>query len=433
MCGIVGIYNLDKKKNIVDELLTMMSKLQHRGKDSFGISYKGKNQIIPFKKKGMITGNIITEIKEGKDIISCVGHLKYRTSNMSDIHEDNIQPIIDGNISVSHNGNIPNVKGFDTQHILNEILKYNGNFKDSLINLIKKIPAAYSLVIQNEDNLYLLKDRYGIRPLSYGFKGNNIYISSETIGLEGCNNITEVDSGQILEINNKSIHEIYKDNNAIDNICAFEFIYFMNPHSIYKNFIIQDVRKMLIKKLVETEKKSFSKDYIVVGVPNSGIIYGEEYSRLLSLNYKQLIMKTTDERSFISSNKEEIKKTCHKKFKYDKEKIKDNKIIVIDDTIVRGNVMRYICKSLKECGAKEIHVRIPSPPIIDICQLGIPINNKRELLMLNNTNKETCSLLGIDSLLFLEKDILNELPFDTYRECFGGGIKEEIIAYLKQI
>tara|TARA_Y100000817_G_scaffold308802_1_gene297048 strand:+ start:682 stop:1974 length:1293 start_codon:yes stop_codon:yes gene_type:complete len=429
MCGIACIYNFDKNEGILNELIQIMNKLQHRGKDSYGICLKElKGGIKSFKESGMVGD---TYFKENDIIISCIGHLKYRTSNMSQTREQDIQPIANDIISLSHNGNIPNVTGFDTQHIFDLIYNYNGTFKNSLINIIKTIPAAYSLIVQNGDSIYIMKDRYGIRPLSYGFKKNNIYISSETIGLEGCNNIEEVQSGQIIEIDKKGLREIYRHQNTYDNICAFEFIYFMNPYSFYKNILIKSIREQLVTKLVEKEILFFSKEHIVVGVPNSGIIYGEEYAKLLSLKYEQLIVKNTDERTFISSNLEEIQKTCHKKFKYDGTKIKGKKIIVIDDTIVRGNVMKYICKSLKECGAKEIHIRIPSPPVIDICQLGISINTHEELIMFNKTAADVCSILGIDSLVFLEKSDLDIIPFDTYHECFGGGIKEEITSYIE--
>lgn len=426
MCGIAAIYNFEKKE-INEEIIEMMKKLQHRGKDSFGISYVNGSNVEVFKKKGLIE-DIQLNFKKP---ISCVGHLKYRTSNMKETKNEDIQPITNENISLSHNGNIPNVDGFDTQHIFDMVINYNGTFKNSLINVIKTIPAAYSLVLQKHDKIYILKDRYGIRPLSYGFKGNNIYISSETVALEYCNNIVEVESGQIIEIDKKGIREIYRHTENYDNICAFEFIYFMNPQSFYKDIMIDGIRKNLITKCVEREKVSFSKDYIVVGVPNSGIIYGEEYSRLLGLKYKQLITKNTNERSFISSNQNEIEKTCHKKFIFNKENINGSKIIVIDDTIVRGNVMKYICSSLRECGAKEIHLRIPSPPVIDICQLGIPINSKEELIMNGREVHEVSEILGINSLSFLEKEDLSCIPFETYNECFGGGIRKEIISYLK--
>lgn len=429
MCGIVGIYNFDKK-DVKGDLIQMMMKLQHRGKDSFGISYNKKGgSILSFKKKGMVEGDLDIDME---DIISCVGHLKYRTSNMDQTREDDIQPIVNTKISLSHNGNIPNVDGFDTQHILDVILGYNGTIKNALINLIKTIPAAYSLVIQYEEKIYLLKDRYGIRPLSYGFKGNNTYISSETVGLQYCNNIVEVESGQIIEIDKKGIRELYKHPDTCDNICVFEFIYFMNPNSFYKNIMIDSIRKNLSNKLAKLNCRGNKENDIVVGVPNSGIIYGEEYARLLGLKYEQVIMKNTDERSFISSDKKQIVKTCHKKFAFDSEKINGKNIIIIDDTIVRGNVMCHICGNLKICGAGEIHIRIPSPPVVDICQLGIPINNKSELLMNNRTLHEVSKILKCDTIQFLDKEDLNDIPFQVYMECFGGGIKEEITSYLKK-
>ena len=427
MCGILGIYNTDKKE-ILNEIFEIMTKLQHRGKESYGISLKEYNgKLKHLHKIGKINN---FNINEENTIVSCIGHLKYRTSNMLNKNITNIQPIINNNISISHNGNIPNIVGFDTQHILDLIVNFNGTFENSLINLIKTVPAAYSLIVQYNDTIYILKDRYGIRPLSYGFKDNNVYISSETIAIKDCRGIKELESGQIIEINEKGIREIYKYHKTNDNICAFEFIYFMNSNSFYKNIPIKLIRENLACKLVEKEKLKFSKEYIVVGVPNSGIVYGEKYSKLLSLNYEQIIQSNTKERTFISPNIQDIQNSCHKKFKYDKQKINGSKIIVLDDTIVRGNVMKYICSSLREYGAKEIHIRIPSPPVIDICQLGIAINSKEELIMIDKNKEEVCSTLNVESLEFLEMSDLDIIPFDTYKECFGGGIEKDIIEYM---
>lgn len=157
MCGIACIYNFDKNEGILNELLKIMNKLQHRGKDSYGICLKElKGGIKSFRESGMVGD---THFKENKIIISCVGHLKYRTSNMSQTREQDIQPITNDIISLSHNGNIPNVTGFDTQHIFDLISNYNGTFKNSLINIIKTIPAAYSLIVQKGDSIYIMKDR----------------------------------------------------------------------------------------------------------------------------------------------------------------------------------------------------------------------------------------------------------------------------------
>ena len=432
MCGIAGIYNHDKSDNILNKTLDIMKNLQHRGKDSFGISFYN-NEINIIKKKGQLK-NFQLDVMD--NIISCIGHLKYKTSNMNNknINIDEIQPICDiknKNIAIVHNGNVPNLEIFDTKYIYDIIVKFK-DIKNGLIYLIDKIPASYSIIVQYYDNLYILKDKYSIRPLSYGYKNNNIYIASETVGLKDCKNIKEVNGGQILEINNDGINVIYNHNIYYDNICAFEFIYFMNPNSFYKNISVKNIREILAKRLTMRENIKFNDEYIVIGVPNSGIIYAKEYSKILNLKYLQLIQKNTDERSFISIDEKLAKETCHKKFIFLKDKLKDKKVIIIDDTIVKGNVIRHIINNLKECGVNEIHIRIPSPPVIDICQLGIPINDCNKLLMYNKNTEMICEILGINSLIYLEKDDLDMIPFHTYKECFGGGISDEIIGFNKQ-
>jgi len=427
MCGIVGIYNYENKNDIINETLTIMKKLQHRGKDSFGLSFLNKSNIETIKKKGSISDFKIEIID---NIVSCIGHLKYRTSNMNnDITIDEICPIGDNNLSIVHNGNIPNIDSFDTKYIY-DMIKNFGDIKGGLINLINTIPASYSIIVQYGNLMYILKDKYSIRPLSYGYKDKNIYISSETVGLEGCKNIVEINGGQIIEIDENGIREIYQHDIYYNNICAFEFIYFMNPNSFYKDVSVKSVREIFARCLAKRENVNFNDEYIVIGVPNSGIIYGKEYSKVLNLKYEQLILKNTDERTFISIDEKMAKQTCHKKFKFVEDELNDKKVIIIDDTIVKGNVMKYIISEFKKCGVSEIHIRIPSPPIIDICQLGIPINNKDDLIMYNRNIEEVCRILDINSLIFLEKEDLNVIPFDTYKECFGGGIKKEITDYV---
>ena len=431
MCGIAGIYNYDKNDTILNDTLEIMKKLQHRGKDSYGLSFYN-NKINIIKKKGQIN-NFQIDVLE--NIVSCIGHLKYKTSNMDNknINVDEIQPICDikhKNIAIVHNGNIPNLEIFDTKYIYDIIVKFH-DIRDGLVYLIDKIPASYSIIVQYYDFLYVLKDKYSIRPLSYGYKSNNIHIASESVGLTDCINITEVNGGQILEINNDSIREIYNHDVYYDNICAFEFIYFMNPNSFYKDISVKSIRELLAKRLTMRETHNFDDEYIVIGVPNSGIVYGKEYSKILNLNYLQLIQKNTNERTFISIDESTAKQTCHKKFLFLKDKLKDKKVIIIDDTIVKGNVIRHIINNLKICDVKEIHVRIPSPPVIDICQLGIPINDTSKLLMYKKNTQIVCEMLNINSLIYLLKEDLEMIPFDTYKECFGGGIADEIIGYNK--
>ncbi len=429
MCGIFGILNIVNKENIINELIDGMKKLQHRGKDSYGISSLDNNYENKINKyMGLIKGGPENDV----DILSCIGHIKYSTSgkslnNQLDIEE--VQPIKKNDIIIVHNGNIPCICSFDTEYILRNIVNYDGTIEEGIINTIQRIPASYSIIIQNRDKLYILKDRYGIRPLCYGYKGGNIYISSETVGLDGCTGITEVLSGEVLKISKDGVEQIYRHPKTFDSICSFELIYFMDPLSKYKKYSVKFLREELAYKLYQREKKiKKGGDFIVVGVPKSGIIYGEKYAQYLSLEYKQLIKKKDTERTFITNNTEKISELCDRKFLFDSEGIKGKKVIVVDDTIVRGNVIKSIIRKLKVLNAKEIHIRIPSPPVIDICQLGIAITKKEELIMNTINDNDICKFLAVNSLEYLTLDDLNIFPKNSYKQCFGGGIPSEILS-----
>ena len=296
---------------------------------------------------------------------------------------------------------------------------------------MKEIPASYCIIIIHGTNTYIMKDKYGIRPLSYGYKGDTIYVSSETVGLKDCKNITEVKNGEILKISKNDIETLYKHKTTFNNFCSFEIIYFMHPNSYYHGLQIKELRKKLTHLLIQKEDIILynDKDYIVVGVPNSGIIYGESFAEKLSLKYSQVIEKKTNERTFISINNNERVKACKKKFTYKKDDIKGKKIIILDDTIVRGNVIKTIIENIKKYNPLEIHIRIPSPPVIDRCQLGIAIRSKEELLMNNRNLDEVTKILGVNSIRFLHLDDINKVIPNCYCEFFGGGIPPDIINY----
>jgi amidophosphoribosyltransferase len=431
MCGIFGIYDINYNNNIINNVVKGLQKLQHRGKCSYGFSYINKyNELTTVKNQGNMREydiNINTKW--------CIGHVRYTTSgkSVSDqfISDNEIQPLSGftstNKICIVHNGNIPNILGHDTEYLLNMIISNADNIEESLINVMNTIPASYSLIVMYDNNLYVMKDRYGIRPLSIGYKDSQIYISSETCALDNCMNIFEVKSGQILKISKNGIDEIYIHPKAVDAICAFELIYFMNPQSYYKDIQIKEYRKQLSHILAHRDINTFSNDYIVVGVPESGLLYGQYYADIVGLKTEELITKYTDDRTFILLKNEDRKNACKKKFKYGD--VKDKKIILLDDTIVRGNVIQAIVDNLKEMGVKEIHIRIPAPPVVDICQLGIAIHNKKELIMHNRTEEEVAEILGVNSLKYLTVDDLKIFPKDSYTECFSGYIPEEIINY----
>ena len=213
-------------------------------------------------------------------------------------------------------------------------------------------------------------------------------------------------------------------------LCLFEILYFLNENSFTDGLYIKNIRKQLGKLIAIKDNNYFTNDYTVVGIPLTGICSGKSYAKQLNLNYKQLIRKNNNvSRSFIAITDEERKKICKKKFIYDGENIKNKKLIIIDDTIVRGNVIKSIINNLYKLGAKEVHVRIPAPPVIDICELGICIQSKTELIMHNRSISDVCKDINATSLKYLLLNELQNIPKNSYDQCFSGYIDESIKSY----
>lgn len=439
MCGIFGVFSNENNTSNLVELLNGMKMLQHRGKDGYGISGLTYNRnIYTIKNEGEIknieTNNIYFS--------SCIGHVRYSTSGesikTSILKHNELQPITGYSKDINkytliHNGNIPNIDGHDTSFI-NEIISSNYflDIKTKLISIINNIPGAYSIIILTNKGMYIMRDRFGIRPLCIGKKNNNYYVSSENIAFNnGIEFIRDVNPGELININNNGLFTLYQHSKPKKSLCSFEILYFLNENSIVDNINIKNIRQDLGKQLAFKDKKQFMNgEYIVVGIPETGILYGKSYAKELNLNYKQVITKNKNvSRTFIVLNNEDRIKLCNDKFIYNTNDIYGKKIIIVDDTIVRGNVIKSIICNLKKCGAKEIHIRIPSPPVIDICELGISIQSKNELLFNNKTLVDVLKELNVNSIMYLNISELYNFPKNSYNQCFSGYIDPEIKSF----
>ena len=416
MCGIIGIYS----DNYIyySYIIKLLKKIQHRGKDAYGVSFY-KNKILTLKNKGKVKDTDYDFL-----IKSCIGQTKYSTCKTM-LKNEFIQPIESNNkfFSLVHNGNVPNLNEFDTNYLVKYIenSKYS-DFENKLIDLMNNISVSYSIIVLTQNNeLYAMRDRYGIRPLCVGYKNGKFIVNSESYIFSSEGYIRDIKPGEIIKIDKNGIHSIYKYLDCKKAICSFELIYLMNENSKTDNNSIKFLRERLSIELAKKDiKETKFSNYIVIGIPSTGIFYGKTYARFLNLEYKQYIKKKTSDRTFINIDKNNISKHCDNKFSYD-ENIKDKNIIIVDDSIVRGNIIKSIIKNLKLLGAKEIHIRIPSPPVVDICRLGIAIHCKDELIMNNKTIEQVRKEINCDSLKYLElNDVMNIFPKDSYNECFGG-------------
>jgi amidophosphoribosyltransferase len=441
MCGIFGMYSF----NIItlEDVLLNLKQIQHRGRDSHGVAYVKSNSstIQLYKKKGLVDENINQDLNTNFNY--AIGHVRYGTSSTKNYSLKEAQPLVEleSKIALVHNGNIPNIKIHDSRYLLDLImtqLKMNGeNIVLSLIYLMNYIPAAFSLMVMYGNKIYVVRDKFGIRPLYYCVTDKYCMVCSETMSFPKDLTYGEVNPGEILEVSETGIVPIYQHSESQNSLCAFELLYFMSPENMYGETNVYSLRKCLGNQLAKDDKMVVQMNTIVVGVPTSGIAYGKGFANELYLPYVQVITKNNTshfgaDRTFILKNNDERNKACREKFKYDEDSIRGKNIIVVDDTIVRGNVIKNIILRLKSCGAREIHVRIPSPPVIDICQLGIDIKTREELLMYNYSISEATEYLEVDSLRFLVLDDLELLGFPQkcYAHCFGKQMPDEINKFI---
>lgn len=435
-CGVFGIYNSIYNTNIIPSVINGLKLLQHRGQEGCGVAFENNKQLDIHKGLGLVTDVFTHDISIETN--KCIGHVRYSTSGSSKINDDSklgeCQPL-EGNANgeefyISHNGNIPKIKTHDTQYIVDFINKSNcDDFEKKLISLMETIPCAYSILVLTKNSIYGMRDRYGIRPLCIGNHDKSYCISSESCALQHFEFDRDILPGEIIKINENGIQTIYQYDNSKLSICAFEYLYFLNPDSICDGYNVTDVRNNLGKILADKETLNIDDEYIVIGIPNSGLLSAKSYASSLSIKYVQAITKNKySNRTFIIPDNIERINACSAKFVYDQDFIANKKIIIIDDTIVRGNVIKSIINNLLLCKASEIHIRIAAPPIINICQLGIDIPSCEELLAYNKDISQIKDELNVDSIKYLTIEELNSvIPPSSYKECFGEVMDDKMI------
>ena len=458
MCGIIGIFNYHESNFIILELLEGLRKLQNRGRDSYGILLSNSNNKIIIKEKEIITIKKIKELNLHELKFNIVlGHTRYSTSydTMESKNEcNNSHPFTGlnkklGNFNIVHNGNInfnSSIKELypelnDTKILVKIIEKEDGNtWREVIASIIKKIPGIYNVILSTENKIIAFKDRYNMRPLCLGKNKHGFCIASESVALKNYEYLKEIKGGQIVEVSNIGV----KTFDVLENeyrICLFEFIYFLNPKSKFNNIEVFSLRHSLGNELARDESYHIditNKDNIVViGSPDTGIPSGQGFAESLDLNYKQFLEKNKNRgRSFILGDDKSREEECNNKFLVNPDYSIDDKIVFfIDDSIVRGNTTKKIINILKEYGAREIHIRISSPKIIDICNFGIDIPTKEELVMNRMTETQYEEEYQIQSLRYLSLDRMESVIGESLgisrksfcNGCFGGGYEKELL------
>ena len=416
-CGVFGISNSEDASTLT---ALSLHALQHRGQEGCGIvSFDGKKYHLE-KKLGLVGDNFNKE-EVLKKIPGnyAIGHNRYSTTGDTALR--NIQPFFadthNGGIGISHNGNLTNAITLreklvkegaifhttsDTETIVQLIAKSKRNTTmDKIVDALFQIQGGYALVMLTQNILIGVKDPYGIRPLVIGKIKNSYVFASETCALDiiGAKYIRDVENGEIVFVENNKLNSIKPFPQKKIRPCVFEYIYFSRPDSILNNKCAYEYRKNFG---LELAKETHVESDLVIPVPDSGVPAAIGYSQYTKKKFELgLIRNHYVGRTFIEPNQKIRGLGVKLKLSANKSSIKNKKIILIDDSLVRGTTCYKIVQMLYDAGAKEIHVRIASPEIKFPDFYGVDTPTKKELLAANKTVEEMCKYINAKSLKFL--------------------------------
>ncbi len=445
-CGVFGIYDLDGD-DIASSVYYGLFALQHRGQESCGIAVSDttgpKGSVRSHKGMGLVNEVFRPENLEGLKGNIGVGHVRYSTAGASS--PENTQPLVlnyvKGTLGLAHNGNLINALElrdelaytgaiFQTT-IDSEVIAYliarerlkTRSAEDAVKNAMLKLKGAYSLVIMSPRKLIGARDPFGFRPLCIGKRDNAYILASESCALDAVDAefIRDVLPGEIVMINRDGIHSDLSMTQEKKAKCIFEYIYFARPDSRVDNVGVYNSRIMAGRILAQVAPVEAD---VVVGVPDSGNAAAMGYSYETGIPYATAFVKNSYVgRTFIKPKQSMRESSVRIKLNVLQEVVKGKRVIMIDDSIVRGTTSERIVRMLKNAGATEVHVRISSPPFLYPCYFGTDVPSNDQLIAHNNTVDKICEMIGADSLAYLGGERLSELiEGDTgYCDaCFSG-------------
>lgn len=447
-CGVFGIFDCDGGE-VASTIYYGLFALQHRGQESCGIAVTDtegpKGRVNAYKGMGLCNEVFTPEIIESLRGNIGVGHVRYSTAGSST--RENAQPLVlnyvKGALAMAHNGNLVNAPElrreleydgaiFQTTidseviayHIARERVKTN-SVEEAAVNAMKKIAGAYSLVIMSPRKLIGARDPFGFKPLCIGKRDNAYILASESCALDtiGAEFIRDVKPGEIVTITKEGISSdttLCPEEKSKEARCVFEYIYFARPDSVFDGVSVYHSRLCAGRALAMDSPVEAD---LVVGVPESGHGAALGFSLQSGIPYGTAFVKNSYVgRTFIRPKQSSRESSVRIKLNVLKEAVAGKRVIMIDDSIVRGTTSVIIVNMLREAGAKEVHVRISAPPFLHPCYFGTDIPDEDQLLAHNRTVEEIREFLGADSLSYLKLERLSELaeglPICT--ACFSG-------------
>ena len=424
-CGVFGVFGSQEAAHMT---YFGLHSLQHRGQEGAGIVSSDGIKLRQYRNRGLLSEVFANpQDLDRLEGTSAIGHVRYGTSGNNSIA--NVQPFLfhfhDGDVALAHNGNLTNAKSLkqkledegavfqsnsDTEILIHLIRqKQDLDFIDALKSSLKEIHGGFAFVILRKDQLIAALDPNGFRPLCIGRLSDGGYVvASETCALDmvGAEFVRDVLPGELVIIDENGLRIEHFTTDTELAICSMEYIYFARPDSIIHGVTVHNARKRMGKLLAKEQPVDCD---MVIGVPNSSLSAASGFAEEAGLPYEMgLIKNQYVARTFIQPTQELRERGVKMKLSAVRGVVEGKRVAIIDDSIVRGTTSMQIVRMLKEAGAKEVHMRIASPPLKFPCFYGIDISTRSELMAANYSIDEMCKMIGADSLGFLSVESLIE-------------------------
>ncbi|MDD2443766.1 MAG: amidophosphoribosyltransferase [Desulfotomaculaceae bacterium] len=445
-CGVFGIYG--PGLNVAKLTYYGLYALQHRGQESAGIAVGDGKRI--HLRKGM---GLVSEVFKFKnlDVFQgdvAVGHVRYSTAGAG--HSVNAQPLVfrcaKGMFGLAHNGDLTNItelrsqllstgsvfqSSTDSEVIANLIARHGqGNLADSIVKTMGDIKGAYALLIITEKSLIGVRDPHGLRPLCLGRRGDAFVLASESCALNtvGADFVRDVEPGEIVIIDNNGLTSKMAQPGCKKAHCIFEYIYFARPDSRMNGFNVSKVRREMGRQLAREYPVEAD---IVIPVPDSGKTAAWGFAQESGIPYEEGLMKNRYiGRTFIQPGQDNRNLEVRIKLNPVRDVLEGKRVVVVDDSIVRGTTSCRIVRMIRDCGAKEVHFCLSSPPIRKSCYYGIDTSDEDELIAASKSAEEIGKFIDADGIHFLSLEgllgIFGEKRHDFCTACFSGNYPVEI-------
>ena len=444
-CGVFGLYLPNGQEGVVSPAYHALFALQHRGQESCGIAVNRRGVISCHKDVGLVgdvfTPDVLTAMPEGS---IAVGHCRYGTTGAQ--NRSNAQPLVvnhlKGGLALAHNGNLVNAHELREQlenggaifHTTSdsEVIAYTitqarltaASIEQAVLASMARIAGAYSLVIMSPSKLIAARDPNGFRPLCMGSLMGGTVFASESCALDaiGATFVRDVLPGEVVMVDATGIHSLLMDTPRRNALCIFEFIYFARPDSVIDGSAVHTARLragafLALEHPVQAD--------VVIGVPDSGIDAAIGYARQSGIPYGVGFIKNRYVgRTFIQPGQAARQSAVRIKLNAIGATVAGKRVVLIDDSIVRGTTSAHIVSLLREAGALEVHMRLSSPPFRHPCYFGTDIDSTENLIAANHTLEEIRRLIDVDTLGYLPVSCLDKLPecghADYCKGCFTG-------------